>query len=31
MVNLMDWSKEMEGWWIGVGMGEEEGRMEGKW
>ncbi len=25
MANLMDWSRKREGWWMGVGMGEEEG------
>ena len=30
MVNLTDWSREKKGWWMGMGMGEEEGRMKGK-
>lgn len=25
----MDWSREREGWWKGVGMGEEEGEWRG--
>lgn len=30
MAKMTDWSREMEGWWMGMGMGMEEGRMEGK-
>jgi len=25
MVKMTDWNREREGWWMGVGMGEEEG------
>ena len=30
MANLTDWSREREGWWMGVEMGWGEGWMEGK-
>ena len=30
MAKMTDWSREREGWWMGVGMEEEEERMEGK-
>lgn len=32
MAKMTDWSRRRKGWWMGVGMGQEEGRMEGeKW
>lgn len=27
---MTDWSREMEGWWMGVGMGQEEGEWKEK-
>lgn len=30
MAKMTDWSREMEGWWMGVGMGMEEGWTEGE-
>ncbi len=30
MAKMTDWSREREGWWIGVGMGKKEGRKGGK-